>query len=147
MKSTSFNSGMLQVLMSVWKTSLNSLAMHALPVAIRPGKDPMPARTSELDSFIHQAVRKLNSLPTLPLSCPKHHWTLTRFWLDSCCLFLSWPDTWCTLSMECMDEDSKLHVLFISGWDLWEVPSDWPSVPLDVTFISSQGYTVYDYVS
>ncbi len=41
----------------------------------------LQARTSRLkDSFIHQAVRKLNSLPTLPpppLSYPTHHWTLT----------------------------------------------------------------------
>ncbi len=41
----------------------------------------LQARTSRLkDSFIHQAVRKLNSLsslPPLPLSYPTHHWTLT----------------------------------------------------------------------
>ncbi len=41
----------------------------------------LQARTSRLkDSFIHQAVRKLNSLPSLPpppLSHPTQHWTLT----------------------------------------------------------------------
>ncbi len=41
----------------------------------------LQARTNRLkDSFIHQAVRKLNSLPSLPppspLSYPTHHWTL-----------------------------------------------------------------------
>ncbi len=43
----------------------------------------LQARTSRLkDNFIHQAVRKLNSLPSLPpsLFCPMHHWTLT-LWL------------------------------------------------------------------
>ncbi len=41
----------------------------------------LQARTSRLkDSFIHQAVRKLNSLPSLPpppLFYPTQHWTLT----------------------------------------------------------------------
>ncbi len=41
----------------------------------------LQARTNRLkDSFIHQAVRKLNSLPSLPpppLSYPTQHWTLT----------------------------------------------------------------------
>ncbi len=40
----------------------------------------LQARTSRLkDSFIHQAVRKLNSLPSLPppLFHPTQHWTLT----------------------------------------------------------------------
>ncbi len=41
----------------------------------------LQARTNRLkDSFIHQAVRKLNSLPSLPpppLSYPTNHWTLT----------------------------------------------------------------------
>ncbi len=40
----------------------------------------LQARTNRLkDSFIHQAVRKLNSLPSLPppLFYPTQHWTLT----------------------------------------------------------------------
>ncbi len=39
----------------------------------------LQARTSRLkDSFIHQAVRKLNSLtPPPPLFYPMHHWTMT----------------------------------------------------------------------
>ncbi len=43
----------------------------------------LQARTNRLkDSFIHQAVRKLNSLPSLPpppLSYTTHHWTLTHW--------------------------------------------------------------------
>ncbi len=48
---------------------------------IREETEESPARTNRLnDSFIHQAVRKLNSLPSLPpppLSYPTQHWTLT----------------------------------------------------------------------
>ncbi len=82
----------------------------------------LQVRTSRLkDSFIHQAVRKLNSLlspPPPPLFCPMHHWTLT-LWLppahthcdqhQSLSTALDWPHS--TTSSDSLNKDCSLSFL------------------------------------
>ncbi len=84
----------------------------------------LQARTSRLkDSFIHQAVRKLDSpiSPPPPLFCPMHHWTL-NLWLpppplththcdqhQSLCTALDWPHS--TTSSDSLNKDCSLSFL------------------------------------
>ncbi len=87
----------------------------------------LQARTNRLkDSFIHQAVRKLNSLPSLPPSLllhhaplnsdpprPAHH-THTHTHCDkhqSLCTALDWPHS--TTSSDSLNKDCSLFVTLI----------------------------------